>query len=113
MAATGIGVRSTEVGGTLLALISAVPPRVRPIAKATAHSDLTRFGFNASVSNGHKALIRGRMLAGFTLNVNLINFSKEKPLQAGQLACLQGFGDTIRSRTSAGSVVTRMVPSQR
>jgi hypothetical protein len=53
------------------------------------------------------------MLIGFTLNVNLIHILDKKQLLASQLACLQGFRDTIWPRLWAGSVVTRMVPSQR
>lgn len=53
------------------------------------------------------------MLIGFTLNVNVINIMAKERLLVGQLACLQGFRDTTRSRLWAGSVVTRMVPSQR
>ena len=49
-----MGARSTDVVVTLFALISAVPPRVKPTAKATAHSDFSRFGFKASVSKGLK-----------------------------------------------------------
>ena len=53
------------------------------------------------------------MLIGFTLNVNQINILDEKPVLASQLACLKGFRDTSSPRLWAGSVVTRMVPSQR
>ena len=47
------------------------------------------------------------------LNVNPINIWAKEQLLAGQLACLQGFRDTSGPRLRAGSVVTRMVPSQR
>ena len=60
-----------------------------------------------------RGLLRGIMLIGFTLNVNLINILDEKSVLACQLACLKGFRDTSESRLWAGSVVTRMVPSQR
>ena len=60
-----------------------------------------------------RGLLRGVMLIGFTLNVNPINILDEKPVLASQLACLKGFRDTSRPRLWAGSVVTRMVPSQR
>ena len=58
-------------------------------------------------------LLRGVMLIGFTLNVNPINIPPKEVGSGLQLACLQGFRDTIKPRLWAGSVVTRMVPSQR
>ncbi len=60
-----------------------------------------------------RGLIRGIMLIRFTLCMNLIDNFGEIMGLAFQLACLQGFRDTIRLRLWAGSVVTRMVPSQR
>jgi len=60
-----------------------------------------------------RELLRRIMLIGFTLNVNPINMWAKEQLLAGQLACLQGFRDTSGPRLRAGSVVTRMVPSQR
>ena len=55
-----MGALSTEVVVTLLALISAVPPALRAMAKATAHNDLIRFEFKTEVSECHDEGCYGR-----------------------------------------------------
>jgi len=58
VAATGIGVLSTEVVATLLALMRAVPPAVSATAKSTGQTDFFRFGFTGSFLPARRGQIR-------------------------------------------------------